>query len=378
MCPRIAWSDRHTLRCALVVAASLAIFVLDLITPLGTAEWLLYVVLLLFAGRMCSPAGLYMYTLFCSLLVALGDIFSPAGGIDPDIALTNRIAVTAVMWVTAVLLVKIKGAGERLARARGELDDRARETAELSRDKQDLLTEIEARKLIEQQRSDFFSMVTHDLKTPLMTISGYLELLTDRMKGPPDDESIVYIHAIEKSLARLRTMVEDFLDLSRLETGAAILNSEHEDVVSLLEDAVSGLRKAAADRGVTLELQTVEPLPMVYMDRMYVERALTNLLANAVGYAPDGGMVLAGASVRGKGDARLLEITVADNGPGIPKDEQPKVFEKFHRVRGSGGRKGSGLGLAIVKSVAEAHGGGVELESEPGKGSVFRMLIPVR
>jgi signal transduction histidine kinase len=374
--PRVSGPDRRKLTCALVVAASLGILIIDLLTPLGSAEWLFYIVILLFAGRTCRPAELYLFTLLCAILVVLGYVFTPEKGIDPGIALTNRIAVIAVMWVTSVLLVKIKGVGDRLARARGELDSKSRETAELSRDKQNLLTEIEARKLIEQQRSDFFAMVTHDLKTPLTTISGYLELFTDRKRDSLDDESLVYIQTIEKSLERLRTMVDEFLDLSRLETGAVVLNKEAKDVPPLLEDIVSGFKKATADKEITLELETVMPLPKVSMDRAYVERAVTNLLANAVNYAAARGAILVGASVMDKGSGRFMEITVADDGPGIPKDEQTKVFEKFHRVKGTG-RSGSGLGLAIVRSVAEAHGGRVELESEPGKGCVFRMLLPL-
>lgn len=357
----------------LLVVFSLAVFAADTLTPLGAVEWISYIIPVMVACRRSGmPVAVFM-TLLCSVLMVLGFVYSPRGGMDPGIALINRVAVMAVLWVVATVLVLHRRSSEALTRAEYEVETKSRETAELARDKAELISEIEAGKLIEKQRSDFFSMVTHDLKSPLNVITGYVELLLEKKSHELDPECIDIARAIRQSSEKLLEMVEVFLDISRLETGAVVLNRSPEDAACLLGDTAESLRPLAAKKGIELRLEAAPGLPKVMMDKKYVERAITNLVSNAVNYTPEGGQVTLGASMNDE----VLELSVTDTGPGIPREERERIFEKFYRAPETSGKKGSGLGLAIVKGVAEAHGGQVELESAPGEGSRFSMFLPL-
>ncbi len=367
------WPDNPVILNTLLVAFSLAVFAVDTLTPLGAVEWISYALPIFVAARLSRTPVSVLITLLCTVLIALGFVYSPRGGMDPSIALGNRLAVTAVLWVTATVLILHKRSSEALEKAEGEVEAKTKETVRLTRDKAELVSEIEAQKLIERQRSDFFSMVTHDLKSPLGVISGYVELLLEKKGQGLDPQCAEIAAAIRKSSEKLLGMVEEFLDASKLETGSAVLNETPVDPEALLREAADGIRPVASKRGIEISLTNSPGLPNVMMDRKYVERAVTNLVSNAVSYTQEGGRVTIAASVSGG----FLELSVSDNGPGIPERERERIFDKFYRASGSSGMKGSGLGLAIVKGVAEAHGGRVELESAAGSGSTFRMLIPV-
>jgi two-component system phosphate regulon sensor histidine kinase PhoR len=222
-----------------------------------------------------------------------------------------------------------------------------------------------------EMRRDFVANVSHELKTPLAAIRGLAETLRDGALADAET-STRFVGRILDQCARLQALLEDLLTLSRLESPAGAQAPEPVELAALARLAAEVIAPAAAERGVTLEVETGEAT--LRGDADALERLLLNLLDNAVKYnRPQGSVRL---SVRRVGGAVVIEV--ADTGIGIPAEHLPRIFERFYRVdrARSRGEGGTGLGLAIVKHVAQLHRGRVEVESEPGKGSTFRVVLP--
>jgi len=220
-------------------------------------------------------------------------------------------------------------------------------------------------------RRDFVANVSHELKTPLAAIRGMAETLRDGALGDTETAHR-FVGRILDQCARLPALLEDLLTLSRLESPLGAQEPEPVDLDALARQAVEVITPAAVERDVAVETSTIaETLPG---DADALERLLLNLLDNAVKYNHPGGTVRLDV----RRDAEQVIIEVRDTGIGIPTEHLPRIFERFYRVDRARSRSegGTGLGLAIVKHVAQLHGGRVEVESEPGKGSTFRVLLP--
>jgi signal transduction histidine kinase len=240
-------------------------------------------------------------------------------------------------------------------------------------------SDITEAKLLEKKKADFISLVTHDLKSPLTSIIGYTDLILTEEKFRPSGEAEEFIRAIRSSGERLLEMVEQYLDLSRIEAGMLEMKKGPVRLKDILDEALTTLTPQMREKGITLTEDLHPGLPAISADREKMVRVVSNLISNAVKYTPSGGAVtVSGREVAGNGGGPRLEICVSDNGYGMDESELPHIFDRYYRSgRGSTGVKGSGLGLAVVKSLVEAHGGEVTVESAPGKGSSFRVLIPV-
>ncbi len=235
------------------------------------------------------------------------------------------------------------------------------------------ITEI---KELEQQKADFYAMLTHDLKSPLISIMGYADLL-EGMADTFSADTMDMIKSIRSSGERLTRLVEDFLSVSKMDAGAFALNVASYDIGQTLKETYAGFEKVFQEKGLVFNTEIADVLPKVKIDQKLVQRAVFNLLQNAVNYTQsEGRITLKAEPIREKGGDFIL-ISVADTGEGIHAEEQDKVFEKYYRSPKTSGVKGTGLGLSIVKAVAEAHGGRVELESEAGKGSTFKLILPL-
>jgi two-component system phosphate regulon sensor histidine kinase PhoR len=222
-------------------------------------------------------------------------------------------------------------------------------------------------------RRDFVANVSHELKTPLAAIRGYAETLADGALEEPETARRFTARILDQC-RRLQALLDDLLTLSRLESVEAPFERRAIDLAACAARAVEAVARAAEARGVTIAVEPADGRVEVAGDPESLERLLVNLVDNAVKYNRDGGRV----TVRlARADGEAL-IEVADTGIGIPEDLQPRVFERFFRVDKGRAREegGTGLGLAIVKHVAQRHGGTVELESEPGRGSTFRVRLP--
>jgi PAS domain S-box-containing protein len=236
--------------------------------------------------------------------------------------------------------------------------------------------DVSQRKYLEKQRADFLAMITHDFKSPLTSILGNAELISMMKEGSADQETADMAKDIVRNGDRLRSLVEDFLVHSRLD--AAVLTSEltSADVREILKDVVKDFEKQARKKGQTLNAEFAQDIPALSLDVTLVQRAVSNLLQNAINYTSQGGRILLKTEKVSYAGRPYLVISVEDNGIGIPAAEQAKIFQKYYRMSKTSRTGGTGLGLAIVKAVADAHNGRVELASKEGAGSTFKLFIP--
>ncbi len=235
--------------------------------------------------------------------------------------------------------------------------------------------DVTERKNYDQLRKEFVANVSHELRTPLTLIRGYVETLREGALGDAE-RAPGFLETIEKNVLRLGRLVDDLLELSRLESGGQVLKPRPVEARALLGKVLEDFRPLAEKKRQALSLEADPGLEPFKADPDFLERAIRNLVDNAVKYAPEGGAVALQAGAEGDS----VVFRVRDNGPGIPKADLPRLFERFYRVDKSRSRElgGTGLGLAIVKHIAQLHGGGVAVESEPGAGSVFSIRLPRR
>jgi len=253
-----------------------------------------------------------------------------------------------------------------------------RQTEERLRQMQEAYTrELESRnrevERANQLKSEFLASMSHELRTPLHTIIGFAELLGEELEGPLNDKQKRFINHIHTDSIHLLALINDILDISKIESGRLGLRRETFDIGGTLEEALSSVRPQAAAKSIAIETSLSLPAT-IFADRLRVKQVLFNLLSNALKFTPNGGKILINAALRDS----VIEISVSDTGIGIAKEQHEAVFDKFYQVGSTtkGVREGTGLGLAITKALVEEHGGGIWLESEPGKGSRFTFTIP--
>lgn len=227
---------------------------------------------------------------------------------------------------------------------------------------------------LDRMKDVFLSMVTHELRTPLTVMSGLAETLEAGVYGPLTATQSDRMRQIIEQGERLRQLVNDLLDLSKMEAGMMRLRREPLDPRAMAEAVIQQLASVAERAGVALVNQVRHGLPEVFCDGQRVEQVLANLVGNALKFTPHGGTITLGA--RGEGGAVVFEI--ADTGCGIAAAERERIFDKFVQLHPDKDdrTKGTGLGLAIVKHLVELHGGRVGVESEVGRGSRFYFSLP--
>jgi len=232
--------------------------------------------------------------------------------------------------------------------------------------------DITRRKEIERMKSDFVNMVTHELRTPITAILGFSDTLLEFWPTLDDEEKRRHLEVILRESRRMRKLVNNFLDLSRLESDAVKPEFTSVDLRELALRAAETLRGYSP--GTRVEVSAPETLPPVQGDPDQLERVILNLGSNALKYSPPAGLVR--LSVTREGDS--VEVALSDEGPGIPPESLPRLFDKFYRVPEAPGKKrtGTGLGLTISKMIVDAHGGSIRAESILGKGSTFRVRLP--
>ena len=252
--------------------------------------------------------------------------------------------------------------------------DMATLTQEIDRYAKDKKLEIEALKIREQYRKEFVGNVSHELKTPLFTVQGYISTLLD---GAADDETLryKYLKRADKGVERLTYIIKDLDMITRLEAGDLSLDIESFDIVELVKNVFDLLEIKANKKKITLtfDMDYRKPI-MVNGDRERLQQVLSNLIVNSIKYGEKNGTTE--VSIENLIKNKVI-VRVTDNGEGIAKEHIPRLFERFYRVDKSGSRKegGSGLGLAIVKHIIEAHHEKIYVESEYGMGSEFSFTL---
>jgi NtrC-family two-component system sensor histidine kinase KinB len=237
-----------------------------------------------------------------------------------------------------------------------------------------VLSDVTRFRLLDQIKSDLAATVSHELKTPLTGVRLALHLLLEETVGPLTPKQTELLVDARDNAERLLSTIEHLLALARLEHGGATLEVRPEEPNALLQTAADALRPRAAAKRVEVVVEIAPELPTVAVDAQRFGLALGNLLDNALTFTDEGGRVTLSAAAVGQDRVR---ISVADTGLGIPPEYLPHLFEKFFRVPGRTQRRGTGLGLAIVREIVTAHHGDIVCESEPGKGTVFHVTVPI-
>jgi signal transduction histidine kinase/CheY-like chemotaxis protein len=220
-------------------------------------------------------------------------------------------------------------------------------------------------------KSDFLANMSHELRTPLNAIIGFSEVLLEQMFGPLNAKQAEYLGDIVTSGRHLLLLINDTLDLSKIEAGKMELELTTFALPAVLEDGVTMVRERAARHGIECSVDAGPELDEVEADERKVKQVVFNLLSNAVKFTPDGGRV----EVRARRVGDRAEVAVADTGVGIDPADQDRIFQEFQQA---GQQEGSGLGLALARSMVALHGGSLWVESEPGSGSTFAFTLPVR
>ena len=225
-----------------------------------------------------------------------------------------------------------------------------------------------------QHKSAFLASMSHELRTPLNAIIGFSEVLLERYFGELNEKQDDYLKDIHASGKHLLALINEVLDLSKVEAGRMELDRSEFDLPSALADAMTLIRERAQQHGIALTLDAAPALGAIHADERKFKQILLNLLSNAVKFTPDGGSV----AVRATRDAMGIEVSVRDTGIGIAPQDQDAVFEEFRQVGRDymSKQEGTGLGLALCKRLVELHGGRIWLESSPGHGSTFCFALP--
>lgn len=223
-------------------------------------------------------------------------------------------------------------------------------------------------------KSEFLASMSHELRTPLHTILGFTELLEEEVDGPLNERQKRFVAHVHQDAQHLLELINDILDLSKIEAGKLDLRFEVFDARQAVEEVVASLQGSAEAKNLTVENTVAADCP-VKADRVRFKEIFYNLLSNAVKFTLEGGRIGISSALH----ESAVSFSVKDTGIGIPKQEQASIFDKFYQVGSTtkGVREGTGLGLAITKQLAEMHGGSISVESEPAKGSTFTFTIPV-
>lgn len=243
-----------------------------------------------------------------------------------------------------------------------ERERRAREEAEAA---------YERAREATRQRDEVLGMVTHDLRSPLAGIGLAAEAAL--RKGRIDEETGLTLGSIQREADRLGRLLRDLLDVTSMEAGRFSVQEARCQVAGLLREATELFEPTAQERGIHLFVDFPESLPPVFVDRDRIEQVLSNLVSNAMKFTPKRGRIAVRAAMEGD----TVRITVEDTGPGIPPEDQERIFDRFWQAARDRRHGGAGLGLAISRGIVDAHGGRIWADSRPAEGSAFHFTVPV-
>jgi signal transduction histidine kinase len=233
---------------------------------------------------------------------------------------------------------------------------------------------------VSELKSRFISMVSHDLKTPLASITGAAENVLEELAGPVTERQRTYLAMILSSSENLQQMITDLLDLSRIESGRLTLELESIDLEREVENVLQSIRPLLEDRGIDARIIDTADGAAVRADRTRLWQIFNNIVSNAVRHSPDGGRLeihIDEAPAFGASDGDYMRVIITDEGPGIPEEELPRIFEPFYsRPAGPKGKRGTGLGLAIVRQLVELHGGEIRIENIDAGGARVTFTLP--
>src|SRR6266508_356711 len=343
------------------------VFVLDclvvsfgIFTFAADPRWTTYIVgglLIIAGGFRFGPRGALAGAVAMSLSTAAVALFRANAygyALEPE-----RILFTVTVNLLAAFLMS--GLLRELRALRGQREAFLKQAAE-----------TEALRAVDQMKSDFLAAMSHDFRSPLTVVRGAVELLLGERPGRLTPGQRELAESAGRNVRRLEEFTEDLLEMARLEQGAVALEPEELDVRHLLSEIVADHQILAKQRRQWFALDAPADTMTVSADRGRLRQALSNLVGNAIKYAPNGTPI----TVRAERQNGLFRIAVSDHGPGIPPEERGHMFEKFFRGSGVGSTPGAGLGLSIARSLVVLHGGTLDYEDTPGGGSTFVVRLP--
>jgi PAS domain S-box-containing protein len=239
-----------------------------------------------------------------------------------------------------------------------------------------VLHDTTIQKQMERMKSDFVSLVSHEIRSPMNSLLMQLRIIIDGLAGDITERQAEILGRASEKIQNLATMSSELLDLARMESGSVVLEKEPVDMAAVIEDQVAFHLPRAAAKGLDLILDPLPPLPPIHANRQNMEEVLSNLITNAILYTPSGGHITVSAS---SADG-TLHVSIRDSGIGIPAEDLERIFSRFYRVKNENTRyiHGTGLGLPIVKRIVEAHQGSIEVDSRPDQGSAFTVHLPIQ
>ena len=255
---------------------------------------------------------------------------------------------------------------------RDELGNLANALNDMSSELGRLYREIQA---ASRHKSEFLANMSHELRTPLNAIIGFSQVLDERVFGELNEKQSEYINDIHESGTHLLSLINDILDLSKVEAGHMELNPKKFDVRVALDNALTLVKERSLRHGLTLEVDLDSGLGNIVADERKLKQILLNLLTNAIKFTPEGGTISISAGI----EENILNIAIRDTGIGISPEDQKLIFEEFRQASGKDGqiKEGTGLGLTLTKRFVEMHGGEMSVKSEAGEGSIFRFSLPL-
>lgn len=237
-----------------------------------------------------------------------------------------------------------------------------------------ILQDISHLKELDKMKSEFIAMVAHELRAPIAAIEQQLTVILNRMAGEVTEKQEQLLSRAKKRTKGLLDLIKDLLDLSKIEAGKMVQYKEPLHLQEVIQRVVELMKTEAENKKIDLQLNIPSPISWIHADRNSMEGIFTNLISNAIKYTPEGGKVWVTLSEEGQ----FVKASVSDTGIGIKKEDIPRIFDKFYRVKTTETRQivGTGLGLSIVKSIVDAHLGSITIESEEGKGTTFTVFLP--
>ncbi len=231
-------------------------------------------------------------------------------------------------------------------------------------------------KKLDQIKSNFLNVTSHELRTPMSAIKGYIQMMMEQTLGNISEEQRNALNIVLRNIDRLDHLIQDILDISRLESGTLKLVPEKTNVKTMVEETVETMQSSADLKHITINAELEDKIPEITVDKERIQQVIINIISNAIKFSSDGSII----DVRSKEDKDFVLVEIQDFGRGIPKDKQKKIFETFFQVDSGMDRKfgGAGLGLAISRGIILAHGGEIWVESIVGKGSTFYFAMPIK
>lgn len=367
------------------------IFVADLVVPIGLAVWLPYAALVLISLWTPHPKHTIYSAVAATVLILLAGFLSPFNytEVDASHSLLNRALGVVVIWMTALVCLQRKQVETTHRQTRVELEVLVRQrTAELSQSNEQLRHEVAQRRLalaeLEQTRrqqlelrDQFLSHVSHELRLPLTAIYQFVTILLDELAGDLRAEQREYLEIVLRNANQLRAMIEDLLEVTRVQTGKLSIEAQPTSIGELIDETVRSLRTLAGVKGVVLSADVSAHLPPAYADPQRVRQILRNLVENGIKFTAHGTVTV--RAHLSDAEQQSIHIAVADTGCGISPDECEKIFERLYQGKSTiqVSRKGLGLGLSICKELVSSHGGQIWVESQLGQGSTFFFTLPI-